>query len=156
MQKSYIKKYYSETDFILTIEYFSETWDCSWCAKMCDCCATHSVADEETDTNVSQHLQRIGAILRDSESKITAAKLADLYTKSAKTIQKSRVENMIADFLLSGHLKEHFHFTPYSIISYAVLGPNFHVDDVTTPSVSKKPRVDVKKKAKESAIIDLD
>lgn len=58
-----------------------------------------------------------------SELRLTALKLVDSVMKE-KTVRTSRadVERILAHMIVSGYLKEDFHFTPYSTISYLLPG----------------------------------
>lgn len=49
--------------------------------------------------------------------------------KKAAKLPRDKCESILAHLLLEGYLKEDFHFTPYSTISYLLLGIafNFHV-----------------------------
>ena len=47
--------------------------------------------------------------------------------KKAIKLPREMCESILAHLLLEGYLKEDFHFTPYSTISYLVLGTNLFV-----------------------------
>jgi ATP-dependent DNA helicase Q1 len=63
---------------------------------------------------------------KDGQGKLTGLKVVEL---SAKKLPKSgratkeELERTLGTLLLEGYLREDFHFTPYSIISYVVAGP---------------------------------
>ena len=46
----------------------------------------------------------------------------DLLGKKFRQTNRDLLEAVVANLLLMGYLQEDFHFTPYSIISYIVLG----------------------------------
>ncbi|VDN00387.1 unnamed protein product [Thelazia callipaeda] len=49
-------------------------------------------------------------------------KLAELTSKKVTSLGRETIEILIAKLILDKYLEEHFHYTPYSIISYVVLG----------------------------------
>ena len=50
----------------------------------------------------------------------TALRLPD--AKKSNKLPRDQCDSILAYLLLEGYLKEDFHFTPYSTISYIVLG----------------------------------
>lgn len=55
----------------------------------------------------------------------TSLRLPD--SKKSSKLPRERCESILAYLLLEGYLKEDFHFTPYSTISYLVLGASSSV-----------------------------
>lgn len=73
---------------------------------------------------------------KDGQGKLTGAKVVDLCAKKLpknSRPSKDYLERTLATLLLQGYLREDFHFTPYSIISYVVQGPKhaLFADDQT-------------------------
>uniref|UniRef100_A0A914WZ60 DNA 3'-5' helicase n=1 Tax=Plectus sambesii TaxID=2011161 RepID=A0A914WZ60_9BILA len=116
----------------LIAEHFGETWEQSWCREQCDICVDPSRATRQED--VTAHWRAMVAVIeeasastkKDGQGKLTGAKLIELCVKKLpkKTRPtKDHLERILATLLLEGYLREDFHFTPYSIISYVVVGP---------------------------------
>uniref|UniRef100_A0A914PJ54 Uncharacterized protein n=1 Tax=Panagrolaimus davidi TaxID=227884 RepID=A0A914PJ54_9BILA len=111
-------------------EHFDETWDSSWCNKMCDNCASNSVKNctNESDLDLTKYITMAKEIIENYSSndkgsgRITAPKLAELMDKKLSNISREKVEKILSTLLLQGFIEEDFHFTPYSIISYIVMG----------------------------------
>lgn len=118
-------------------DYFGDTW-AHVCINKCDNCAEDSAASLiETDvTEDMQDLCNILAFAVRNEKRLTYPKLIDLWL--GKGEKKLRPENLvvcrhsretaqaIVGHLLVDHfLKEEFHFTPYSTISYVAVGPSW-------------------------------
>ncbi|EJW77679.1 hypothetical protein WUBG_11410, partial [Wuchereria bancrofti] len=53
-------------------------------------------------------------------NRITGMKLVELTWKKFSSVSRELIELLVAKLILDGYLKEDFHFTPYSIISYVV------------------------------------
>lgn len=77
------------------------------------------------------------------EKRITALKLIDIWlNKGDKKLRPDNIEipkysrqvaqNIIGFFLINNYLKEEFHFTPYSIISYINIGFAWLTKQTTT------------------------
>ncbi|MFH4976378.1 hypothetical protein AB6A40_003087 [Gnathostoma spinigerum] len=113
----------------LIAEHFNEVWNESWCSKKCDvCCGKTS---SSTSVNIEPCLDIFIQLLKECEQKaknessrrITGLKLVELAMKRLKNdYSKTALEYAVAHFLRYGYLKEEFHFTPYSIVSYVVAG----------------------------------
>jgi len=104
--------------------HFGDRWSPSDCDKMCDiCCSGQSTASED----VTSHCKSILTILDSkaaSKERLTFLKLLDLWKgKGCGPLAASSCEQVIMNMLIEGILKEDFHFTPYSTISYIVAGP---------------------------------
>uniref|UniRef100_A0A914PJD6 ATP-dependent DNA helicase RecQ zinc-binding domain-containing protein n=1 Tax=Panagrolaimus davidi TaxID=227884 RepID=A0A914PJD6_9BILA len=117
---------------VMIAEHFDETWDSSWCNKMCDNCASNSVKDctNENDLDLTKYITMAKEIIENynhssndkGSGRITAPKLAELMYKKLSNISREKVEKILSTLLLQGFIEEDFHFTPYSIISYIVMG----------------------------------
>ncbi|EFX86121.1 RecQ1-like protein [Daphnia pulex] len=118
--------------------HFDERWESSSCNKMCDHCSKDSTSAE---INIVEHLTTLRQILERAEEqqvRVTAQKLIDAWQntgqvslrlpdfKKAAKLPRDKCESILAHFLLEGYLKEDFHFTPYSTISYLLLGERAH------------------------------
>ncbi|VDK34456.1 unnamed protein product [Gongylonema pulchrum] len=94
----------SECRRAIIAEHYNVEWNSSVCNKMCDICSESGDTVSKSDTN-----------------RITGMKLAELSCKKSR-MSRELIEYVIAKLILDGYLKEDFHFTPYSIISYVVPG----------------------------------
>ncbi|TKR60452.1 hypothetical protein L596_027697 [Steinernema carpocapsae] len=109
---------------VLLAEHFDEPWEPSWCQEMCDVC---SGAGESTTVDITCVLNAVKEIIaregpKSPQGRITGNKVLELTTRHFKKSGLD-LERCIAYLLLEGFLKEDFHFTEYTIISYMVLGP---------------------------------
>ncbi|XP_046543863.1 ATP-dependent DNA helicase Q1-like isoform X2 [Haliotis rubra] len=115
--------------------HFGEVWEASQCNSKCDHCdPTRSATSNKRD--VTRHGQNILKILDQAactDQRVTAIKLIDaLYGKGqgslkvkgldTMSISREKAERIVAYMLLHAYLKEDFHFTPYSTISYLLPG----------------------------------
>lgn len=115
-------------------DHFQEQWESTDCNAMCDHCKVPRVAKS---LDISKHAQNLLALIAKAtlaDKRLTGPKLIDLWfgkgegkfkikEAEAKGISKEMAETVVAFLLLDGYLKEDFHFTPYSTISYIVPGP---------------------------------
>ncbi|KAL1284521.1 putative ATP-dependent DNA helicase [Trichinella pseudospiralis] len=106
-------------------DHFDEQWKPTWCQSACDNCKRLPGSVHQQD--VVQQCKRALAILEASgEKRLTALKLIDAFCKSEQSFKveqrRQMLELILVHMLLEGYLKETFHFTPYSIISYVVPG----------------------------------
>jgi len=83
-------------------------------------------------------------------------RLSEKESPKANRLSRDMCESVIGYLLLQGYLKEDFHFTPYSTISYLVLGKKTPTDQLsmeiqvnTTASTTKSTAK--KKLAKDSS-----
>ncbi|XP_054282691.1 ATP-dependent DNA helicase Q1-like [Macrosteles quadrilineatus] len=120
--------------------HFDEVWDRADCNQMCDHCRAPR---EPKKVDVTKHCRTIYKLLAQaaaSDTKMTAQKILDAwYGKgppalklsgvSAPTFSRDTAENILAHLLINGYLKEDFHFTPYSTISYIRRGQLSHKVD---------------------------
>uniref|UniRef100_A0A0R3RRP8 ATP-dependent DNA helicase n=1 Tax=Elaeophora elaphi TaxID=1147741 RepID=A0A0R3RRP8_9BILA len=102
-------------------EHFNVEWNSSVCSKMCDIC---SQANDIECSDVTDYWRLMLKVLKNvrkaDNNRITGMKLVELTTKKVGSDNRELVELLIAKLILDGYLKEDFHFTPYSIISYIV------------------------------------
>ena len=106
--------------------HFGEQWKEGDCNRMCDVCASVSSSDKGKRGIVDYTRSCLGfvRILEESKKKdqrLTAIKLMELSRKEDKlnTLERDR---LLVHCVLEGILKEEFHFTPYTTISYIALG----------------------------------
>jgi hypothetical protein len=76
-----------------------------------------------------------------AQGKVTGAKLVELCGRTIGKMEqvggikltRAHLDDIVANLLLEGYLHEDFHFTPYSIISYVIVGPKTtaFIDDET-------------------------
>lgn len=115
-------------------EHFDERWDASDCNGMCDHCRTPRETKRLDLRVYSEQLLMILTKALSRDQRLTGQKLVDAWlgkgAKDArvqeaivKDLSRDRAENIVAFLILDGFLKEDFHFTPYSTISYIVAGP---------------------------------
>ncbi|CAI9725297.1 ATP-dependent DNA helicase Q1-like [Octopus vulgaris] len=116
--------------------HFGETWSSSDCNRMCDNCKAASTSTIKTK-NVNKYAADVLTLVkrgRQIEQFHTLTKLVDAWFGKgaptlrvreikAPTLTRQTCERIIAMMLLKGYLKEDFHFTPYSTISYIMSGP---------------------------------
>ncbi len=147
-------------------DHFGEAWESSDCNNMCDNCAADNEATRQLSINdYANALQRILAQAEMSDSKVTALKLVNALLgkgesrlritdwSPAKEFDKRTAEMVVAYLLLEGFLKEDFHFTPYSTISYLVAGPRVNSQmlrggTLTVPLVAETVRKNSKPQKK--------
>lgn len=116
-------------------KHFTEVWKESDCNKMCDRCY-HKDRVHPPSCDLTKHcndLQRIIKSATNMDIKLTANKLIDAWFHkgssnarvldiSPPAIERYYAEQMVAFLIISGYLKEDFHFTAYSTISYIKCG----------------------------------
>lgn len=139
-------------------DHFDEKWENTDCNRMCDNCDSQSNKTKDKETvNVNDWANAAILILNQAKCgdiKVTANKLVDaLLCKGqsnlrvsswskpscrgiAKNSERHFVEAIVSNMLIEGYLKEDFHFTPYSTISY-ILPKNR--DPKTIPSTYSIP-----------------
>jgi ATP-dependent DNA helicase Q1 len=105
---------------------------------MCDNCLNR---EELVKTDVTQYLNDLIAILNNASNlseRMTALKLMDswfgkgnkklrLDSIRVPNISRDICEQIVGLLLIDGYLKEDFHFTPYSTISYLIVGSRSHI-----------------------------
>ncbi|XP_033751824.1 ATP-dependent DNA helicase Q1-like [Pecten maximus] len=115
--------------------HFGEVWERSQCNKMCDHCDdTYRVTPEKRDvTKLCQNVLTLLDHAAQTQQRVTATKLMDAWEGRGATslrvrdvpepnISRDKLERILAHLLLNGYIKEDFHFTAYSTISYIVAG----------------------------------
>ena len=114
-------------------QHFLDTWETIPCNGMCDNCTR---ADPSATGDVVDAAKAAVSILEQAarrEQRVTGLKLVEaVQGKGASNLKlagwagdsltKDQVESLVAHLTVEGHLKEDFHFTPYSTISYLVPG----------------------------------
>lgn len=121
----------------LIAQHFSEVWKETGCDSMCDHCCDGSAGDRSADlalpTNVSADMQLVYEILDKAvqkDSRLTGQMVLEAMIgkgscqnrgKTSSCLSQGQCELLIAMMLTNGCIKEDFHFTPYSTISYLVL-----------------------------------
>jgi len=114
-------------------QHFLDTWETIPCDGMCDNCTRE---DEAAKGEVGDAARAAVGILEQAarrEQRVTGLKLVEavqgrgannlkLAGWTGDGLSKDQVESLVAHLTVEGHLKEDFHFTPYSTISYLVQG----------------------------------
>ena len=104
--------------------HFGDHWSVSDCDKMCDICSKqehYSTADVITHAKTVLQLVEKATLAKE---RLTFLKLLELWRGQGNILSTvESCEHVIVNMLLEGVLKEDFHFTPYSTISYLVVGP---------------------------------
>jgi len=120
----------------LIAQHFSEQWTSVECNQMCDHC-------QETDKtsvvkrDISAYVHQLLSILSNAKScnqRLTPLKLLEAWSgrgstalrvkgaDAASNMEKTEAEQIIVQLLIRQYLREDFHFTPYSTISYIIPG----------------------------------
>ncbi|XP_067138641.1 ATP-dependent DNA helicase Q1-like isoform X2 [Centruroides vittatus] len=110
-------------------EHFGERWNNLDCNKMCDHCRSTNTGQEKDITKYCFSLYKIIDHAKAQDEKLTALKLIDAWcgkgpsklrpsNVQSVTLSRDICERVVIYLLLEGYLKEDFHFTPYSTISY--------------------------------------
>ncbi|XP_064635504.1 serine-rich adhesin for platelets-like [Lineus longissimus] len=106
--------------------YFDERWDSSQCNRMCDYCRNKDdVFIQKTD--MASECRTVLEVLETASmknQKLTGLKVMDaVMSKLKKTsLNRDDLEVVLVKMILDGYLREDFHFTPYSTISYMTPG----------------------------------
>ena len=120
----------------LIAQHFSEQWTSVECNQMCDHC---QVADKTSvvKTDVKAYVHQLLSILSNAIScnqRLTPLKLLEAWSRRGSTalrvdgadaatkMEKTEAERIIVQLLIRQYLREDFHFTPYSTISYITAG----------------------------------
>lgn len=115
---------------LLIARSFGEQWKPSDCPKGCDICFS-SPSPTRCHEDVSGHCQTLVSLLEQAtlkEQRVTALKLTELWRgkggggRGGATFSQEMCERILVHAILEDVLKEEFHFTPYSTISYIGLG----------------------------------
>ncbi|GBL83667.1 ATP-dependent DNA helicase Q1, partial [Araneus ventricosus] len=119
----------------LIAQHFDERWEIQDCNKMCDHCEQKGIYEEKLK-NIARECKSIINILEHAsmiEERLTSQKLIEAWHGKgppklrppghlSTTLSRETCERIIALLLLESYLKEEFHFTPYSTISYINIG----------------------------------
>ncbi len=103
------------------------------CNEMCDNCLNKDKISMEQINCINEARSIIEILnmnsLKAKEKRLTANKLLEMASTELKkknlelTLIPSDIEKLILNMLMTGYLKEEFHFTPYNTICYIVKGP---------------------------------
>lgn len=119
---------------LIIADHFEERWEAEACNKLCDHCANPNLSLESQDiVEDFSTIQNIIEHCNDIEESVTPLKLMNIWQgKGPSKLRppglaftshnRETCEHIIAWLLLKNFLKEKFHFTPYSSISYIELG----------------------------------
>lgn len=122
---------------------FGEKWIESDCSGSCDiCCLSPGSGKGEASSgcgmvqeDITEHCKMLVNIVesvQDKEKRLTALKVMDVWQQRLKKVKQSSLlssgdrERILLHALVEGVLKEDFHFTPYTTISYVGLGRKAH------------------------------
>ena len=143
VERTGLSKLYNMADYCIDMKtcrrklisrHFDEKWEDSDCRSMCD----HCQGTPNLTKDVSIYAQTVIRIIlkaNDLSEKLTPLKLLNSLLSSGP--QKLQVkdwkcpkndfnraigERLLAHMLLRGYIKEDFHYTPYSTLTYLVMG----------------------------------
>nr|CAD7395286.1 unnamed protein product [Timema poppensis] len=119
---------------MIIASHFDEAWESQDCNRMCDHCRHPRETKEVVITEYCRSLFKIMANAASMDSRLTGQKLIDAWLGKGATnlrvrdvkvpaLSREMAEAVVAHLLIEGYLKEDFHFTPYSTISYVRRGP---------------------------------
>ena len=104
--------------------HFGEQWSVSDCNKMCDICSKQQHCSRDDVTGYAKTVLQLVEKAGSAKERLTFLKLLELWRGQGNVVLAvESCEHVIMNMLLEGVLKEDFHFTPYSTISYVVAGP---------------------------------
>ncbi|XP_068084360.1 ATP-dependent DNA helicase Q1 [Anabrus simplex] len=114
--------------------HFDEVWENKDCKAMCDHCRQPRERKEVEIKEYCSALYQVISNAAGSDTKLTGQMLVDAWFGKGKanlrvnnvkvpTFTRETGEAIVAHLLFEGYLKEDFHFTPYSTISYIRRGP---------------------------------
>nr|CAD7393695.1 unnamed protein product [Timema cristinae] len=118
---------------MIIASHFDEAWESQDCNRMCDHCRHPRETKEVVITEHCRSLFKIMANAASMDSRLTGQKLIDAWLGKGATnlrvrdvkvpaLSREMAEAVVAHLLIEGYLKEDFHFTPYSTISYVRRG----------------------------------
>nr|CAD7569094.1 unnamed protein product [Timema californicum] len=118
---------------MIIASHFDEAWESQDCNRMCDHCRHPRETKEVVITEYCRSLFKIMANAASMDSRLTGQKLIDAWLGKGATnlrvrdvkvpaLSREMAEAVVAHLLIEGYLKEDFHFTPYSTISYVRRG----------------------------------
>jgi len=119
-------------------KHFGEVWDSAKCNEMCDNCVlkkngVHAMSEKDLYSDA----QAIVTILEQAESqdeRLTPLKVIDAWLGLGKVslrlptkalYSREQCERILTKLIISQIIGEDFHFTPYSTISYLIVGPRW-------------------------------
>jgi len=120
----------------LIAQHFSEHWTSVECNQMCDHCQ-ESDKTSLVKTDVSTYVNQLLSILSNAKTcnqRLTPLKLLEAWSGRGSTtlrvdgadaaakMEKTEAERTIVQLVIRQYLREDFHFTPYSTISYIIAG----------------------------------
>nr|XP_022332782.1 ATP-dependent DNA helicase Q1-like [Crassostrea virginica] len=114
-------------------QHFGETWDKSHCQEMCDHCQTPVETEKKDMKRICQLMIEVLNQASSKEERLTAIKLMDAFQGKKvggfrvvgldiPAVTRDILERVISLMLVKGYLREDFHFTAYTTISYLVPG----------------------------------
>lgn len=118
----------------LIANHFEETWTTKDCAQMCDHCSNPKTPKEIDVAPYCRHLYQILSKATEKDARLTFIKLVDAWFDKGPALHRVSTvptpkfsrefgETIVGHLLVNGYLKEHFHYTAYSTISYMDRGP---------------------------------
>jgi len=113
---------------------FNESLESDQCNEMCDHCDCNQGTVKKVD--VTQYARQLLAVLHQASSadqRVTGLKLVEAWLGKGSValrvpggvvpkLSRGDAEQVVINLLLNGYLREDFHFTPYSTISYLLPG----------------------------------
>ena len=156
-------------------EHFDEKWENTDCNSMCDSCKSreNGAIEQRLDAKIwADAAKQILDQAKSGDIRVTASKLVDallgkgqanlkligwktppLHQSGVSCGVRYVVETIVSNMLLEGYLKEDFHFTPYSTISYILhtkgnIPPTYHIAIPIT--LTKEKGLPTKRSAKDS------
>lgn len=118
----------------LIASHFDEVWESAECKGMCDHCKSPFQVNQ---INLQKHCLSLYKIIdhaSDKDTKLTSQKLLEAWFNKGPTalrvpnakspsISQEKAEAIVAFLLISSFLREDFHYTAYSTLSYIKKGP---------------------------------
>jgi len=118
-------------------KYFNEEWSSSKCHKMCDNCDVNNMISEAPLRDLASDGETIVEIINKAtnlDERVTPLKIISAWMGTTKTKyrpdnftqhSKEDCERIMSKLLVEQIVKEDFHFTPYSTITYLLQGPRW-------------------------------
>ena len=104
--------------------HFGDQWTVSDCDEMCDICRRQQHCSTDDVTSCAKVVLQLVEKAVSAKERLTFLKLLESLKGQGGTLLPAQsCERVIMHMILEGVLKEDFHFTPYSTISYLVAGP---------------------------------
>lgn len=119
----------------LLAQHFNEVWEETSCSGMCDCCSSQfvDILEPISVERLEKSIPLVYEVLdnaKHSDTRLTSQKVLNAVlgkgpsqhrAHKAADLSREHCEYLVAKMLAAGHIKEEFHFTPYSTISYLVI-----------------------------------